>query len=144
MIPIKGNEFGEEQLKLSDVWTWQSDLHASEDSLVPVPLTEDALTEADSLLIHATFVTASGTKLNGLIVYQLGDDEIFAIEVLSGRNKFTFNRNLPDLSFDELKRLAAFLDEDVESLLPIRYSVVPKELAIDDGKFFFQTGTLPK
>ncbi len=32
----------------------------------------------------------------------------------------------------ELKRLAAFLNEDMNSLLPIRYSVVPKELAIDD------------
>lgn len=137
MIRIKSNEFGEEQLKLSEVWTWQSDLHASEDSLVPVPLTEEALTAADSLLIHATFVTASGTKLNGLIVYQFGDDEIFAIEVLSGPDKFTLNRYLPDLSFDELKRLAVFLNEDVESLLPIRFAIVPKELAIDDGKFYF-------
>lgn len=137
MIPIKGDEFGEEQLKVSEVWTWYSDTHASEDLLVPVPLTEDALAEADALLIHATLITASGRTLNGLIVYQFGDDEVFAIEVLSGRNKFTFNRNLPDMSFDELKRLAAFLDEDVESLLPIRYSVIPKGLAIDDGMFSF-------
>ncbi len=137
MFEIKGNEFGEEQFKLSEVWTWQTDLHESEDSLVPVPLTEDALSEADSLLIHATLITASGTVLNGLIVYQLGDDDIFAVEVLSGRIKFTFNKKLPDLSMSELKRLAAFLNEDMNSLLPIRYSVVPKELAIDDGNFVF-------
>jgi|688.fasta_scaffold808638_1 hypothetical protein len=137
MIQIKGSEFGEEQLKLSEVWTWQSNLNESEDSLVPVPLTEYALSEADSLLIHATLVTASGTRLNELIVYQLGDDDVFAVEVLSGRTKFTFNKHVPDLSLDDLKRLAAFLNEDMGSLLPIRYSVAPKELSIDDGEFKF-------
>ncbi len=95
MFEIKGNEFGEEQFKLSEVWTWQTDLHESEDSLVPVPLTEDALSEADSLLIHATLITASGTVLNGLIVYQLGDDDIFAVEVLSGASNSLSIRSFP-------------------------------------------------
>lgn len=137
MIRIKSSEFFEEQLNLSEVWTWQSDLNSSEDSLVPVPLTEEALVEADSLLIHATIFTASGTRLNGLIVYRLGDDDIFALEVLSGRSKFTVNRYLPDLSLNELKRLATFLNQDIDSLLPLRYVVVPKELFISGGTFSF-------
>jgi len=135
--PIKTSNFYEEHLKLSSVWTWQSDLHRSEDSLVPVPLTEDALAKADSLLIHAEFQTASGTQLTGLIVYQFGDDEVFAIEVLAADQKFTFNKHVSDLSLEELKRLASFLNENVEDLLPIKYSVVPKEIAIEEGKFSF-------
>jgi hypothetical protein len=137
MTPIKANEFGIEQFKRSGVWTWQSDLHASEDSLVPVPLNEEALAEADSLLIHTKFVTASDTELVGLVVYQLGDDEVFAIEVLTEGQRFTFNKHVPDLSMEELQRLAIVLDQNVDDLRPFRYSIQVKELAIEDGEFTF-------
>lgn len=135
--PIKASEFGSEHLKLSSAWTWQNDLHQNEDSLVPVLLTEEGLAEVDSLLISSKFRTSSGTELEGLIVYQLGDDEVFAIEVLAEGQRFTFNKHLSDLSLKELKRLSSYLNEDVDRILPIQYSVVPKELILEDGKFTF-------
>jgi hypothetical protein len=137
MTPIKASEFNSEHLKLSNVWTWQGDLYQTEDSLIPVPLTEEALTQADSLLIHSKFKTSSGTELGGLVVYQLGDDEIFAIEILAGNQRFTFNKHLSDLSQEDLNRLATYLNEKVDHLLPIQYSLVPRELAIEDGEFTF-------
>jgi hypothetical protein len=137
MPPIKASKFSSKHLELSDVWTWQGDLYASEDSLIPVPLTEEELAEADSLLIHSKFRTASGTELVGLIVYQLGDDEVFSIEILAREHKFTFNKYLSDLSQEELARLATYLNEKVDDLLPIQYSLIPKEIAIEDGEFTF-------
>lgn len=137
MMPIKDSEFGEDELKQGVVWTWTSDLHTSEDSLVQVPLTEEALSEADSLLIRAVIVTGAGRSLNGLVVYHMGKAEVFAIEVMLGREKFTFNKYLSEFVREELARLASFLKEDVEGLLPIRYSIVPKQLAINDGEFTF-------
>ena len=137
MVRIKASEFGVKHLKLSGIWTWQRDLHESEDSLVPVPLSDEALAEADSLLIHATMETASGIALEGLIVCDRGSDEVFAIEVLVDGQRFTFNKYVPEMSFEELDRLALYLKVDRSSLLPIHYSIVPKELAIDDGVFEF-------
>jgi hypothetical protein len=137
MTPIKASEFSEKHLELSGVWTWQGDLHESEDSLVPVPLTEEALEEAKTLLIHAQFETASGRRLHGLVVYQLGDVEIYAIEILIGSQKFTFNKHVPDLSTTELNRLALSVHEDAKHLLPIRYAIVPRQLSIESGEFFF-------
>lgn len=137
MTRIKASEFQGEHLKLSGVWTWQGDLYESEDSLVPVPLTEEALAAANSLLIHAEFQTASGIALEGLIVYELGGDEVFAIEVLTNGLRFTFNKHVPEMSIEELDRLALYLNVDRSTLLPLHYSVVPKELAIGDGEFGF-------
>lgn len=136
MVKIKESEFSEKHLELSDVWTWQSDLYESEDSLIPVSLTEDALEDAGTLLIHAQFETASGIQLHGLIVYQLGDVEVNAIEILIGDQKFTFNKYVPDLSTAELSRLALSVHEDAKHLLPIRYAIVPRELSIESGEFF--------
>jgi hypothetical protein len=137
MTPIKASEFSIEHFKLSNVWTWQGDLYENEDSLIPVTLTEEALAEADSLLIHSNFKTSSGTELEGLVIYQLGDNEVFAIEILVGGQSFTFNKHLSDLSQEELNRLATCLNEKVDYLLPIRYSLVPKEIDIEDGEFTF-------
>lgn len=137
MGPIKSSDFSAEHLKLSGVWTWSQDLYDSEDSLVPVPLTEDALAEAETLLIHAKLRTATGRAFDGLIVYQLGVDQVFAIEILTNDEKFTFNKNVPDMSMDELKRLATLIGDDASAMLPISYEVVPRELAIETGLFSF-------
>ncbi|HVX60630.1 MAG TPA: hypothetical protein VHC19_08510, partial [Pirellulales bacterium] len=96
-----------------------------------------ALAAANSLLIHAEFQTASGIALEGLIVYELGGDEVFAIEVLTNGLRFTFNKHVPEMSIEELDRLALYLNVDRSTLLPLHYSVVPKELAIGDGEFGF-------
>jgi hypothetical protein len=137
MDRIKASEFREEHLKLGSVWTWSSDVHESEDSLVQVPLTEDALAEADSLLVSAVFETAQGDSLNGLVVYAMGSGTVFAIEILSGDQAFTFNKNAREPGIAELRRLAAHLSRDADTLLPIKYRVLPNELAIPPASFSF-------
>lgn len=134
---VKSSEFREEHLKLSGVWAWQSDLQEAEEYLVPVPLTKDAMSNEDSLLIHARIRARSGTLLSGLVVHQPGIDEIFALEVLVANNRFTFNKYAPELSLAELRRLAVFLNEKEDTLLPFQYSVVPQELQFKDDMFSF-------
>lgn len=136
-IKVINSSFTEQHLELSDVWTWQSDLHEDENILVPVPMTEEALQEAGSLLVSARFETASKVQLRGLVIYHLGADDVFAIDVLIGNQSFTLNKHFADLSQPELKRLATYLNQDVGSLLPIRYTLVPTELDIESGEFFW-------
>jgi hypothetical protein len=137
MDAIKSSEFCAAHLKLSSVWTWGQGLCESEDLLVPVPLTESALAEAETLLIHARLQTATGRAFDGLIVYQLGCDQVFAVEILTNYGKFTFNTNVPDMSRGELKRLSMIVGDDASAMLPFRYEVVPRELAIKSGLFSF-------
>lgn len=135
MTAIKIYEFREEHLDLSAVWTWESDPFKPEDSLIPVPLTTEAIALADSLLIHSEFKTPSGKTLQGLIIMSPLAEDVFAINVLSGEQAFTFNRQLRDLSEDDLNRLARLLSEDPGNIFPLRYSVVAEELLIPDGEF---------
>jgi hypothetical protein len=137
MDPIKSSDFSAKHLKLSGVWMWSQDLYDSEDSLVPVPMTEDALAEAETLLIHAKLRTATGKEFDGLIVYQIGVDQVFAVEILTNNEKFTLNKNVADISTDELKRLATIIGDDASEMLPISYQVVPRQLAIETGLFSF-------
>jgi hypothetical protein len=62
-------------------------------------------------------------------------EDVFAITVLSGEQAFTFNRQLRELSEDDLNRLARLLSEDPGNIFPLRYSVVAEELLIPDGEF---------
>ncbi|WP_420998315.1 hypothetical protein ACKI2N_031965 [Cupriavidus sp. 30B13] len=137
MAQIKASDFREEHLKLGDVWTWSNQLHESEDFLVTVPLTEDALAEVDSLLVRASFETAQGDALEGLVVYAMGRGNVFAIEIFEGDQKFTFNRFAREPSLAELRRLAAHLNKDADKLLPITYKVVSQKLAIPSDSFAF-------
>jgi len=135
MIAIKCSEFREEHLKLSAAWTWENDPCQSEDSLIPVPITTEAIAQADSLLIHSNFKTPTGRTLTGLIILGELDEDVLAIEILSGEQSFTFNRFLPDLAEDDLDRLSRLLSEDADNIFPLHYSVVPQTLAIPDGEF---------
>ena len=135
MTAIKSSEFREEHLELNAVWTWESDPFKPEDSLIPVPLTAETIALADSLIIHSEFKTPSGKTLQGLIIMSPLDEDVFAINVLSGEQAFTFNRLLPELSEDDLIQLARFLSEDPGNIFPLRYSVVAEELLIPDGEF---------
>lgn len=135
MTAIKSSEFREEHLDLSAFWTWESDPFKPEESLIPVPLTTEAIALADTLLIHSEFKTPSAKTLQGLIIMSPLTDDVFAIEVLSGEQSFTFNRQLRELSEDDLNRLARLLSEDPGNIFPLRYSVVAEELLIPDGEF---------
>ena len=135
MVKIRSSDFKEEHLRLGDVWTWSRELTESEDSLVAVPLTEDALSEADSLLVRADFRTAQGDVLRGLVMYAMGTGSVFAIEILSGSESFTLNAAARELSRGELNRLAGHLKKDPATLLPIAYTIAPKALAIPPGTY---------
>jgi len=137
MAHIKASEFNEDHLKQGGVWAWSSDLHDSEDVLVEVPLTEESLSNLDSLLIRANITTANGDLLHGLVIYSMGRAEVFAIEILDGEQKFTLNRFAPDLSRGELTRLAAHLSKDGEELLPMKYEITVEQLDIPSGLFGF-------
>jgi hypothetical protein len=137
MVEIKDIEFREKHLELGDVWTWSTDLHESEDALVLLTLTEEVLASADSLLIRSHFTTALGNSMQGLIVYAVGSNDVFAIEVLIADQKFTFNQLASALSHAELRRLALHLGEDANALLPIKYCVATVALNIAPGLFSF-------
>ena len=94
MTAIKNSEFREEHLELSAVWMWESDPFKPEESLIPAPLTTEAIALADSLLIHSEFKTPSGKTLQGLIIMSPLTEDVFAINVLSGEQAFTFNTQL--------------------------------------------------
>lgn len=137
MAQIKASDFREEHLRLGDVWTWSSELDKSEDFLVTVPLTEDALADVDSLLVRASFETARGDALEGLVVYAMGRGNVFAIEILSGDQRFTFNRVAREPSRAELRRLATHLNADADKLLPITYKIASEKLSIPSEPFMF-------
>ena len=137
MVQIKSSDFNEDHLKLGGVWAWSSDPKEAEYFLVSVPLTEESLSEVESLLIHANFVTADGDLLRGLIVYSMGSADVFAIEILDGEKKFTFNKFARDISRNELIRLAECVGKDAAKLLPISYEIAVRELSIPAGFFTF-------
>lgn len=139
MTKVRASDFHVDHFELSEVWTWSRDIKDDEDLLVPVHLSEDELSQADSLLIHSQFKTQSGCLLEGLVVYDVASDEVFAIEVLHNGQRFTLNRYAPDLSEGERNRLASSLRLESTSLHSIDYSIVPRELAIDDGVFLLGT-----
>jgi hypothetical protein len=127
-------------MKLSDlyaypVWTWSGDLMSSEDTLVPVQMTQAGLAEADSLLIHAEFLTARGASHDGLVIYDPDLDEVFAIELFLDECRVTLNRHLRDLSNLELRRYEALTGEHPRGVLPIQYRIMAESLEIGPGIF---------
>lgn len=122
-------------LQNSPVWAWKSDPFQSEDLLVPVAMKEEDLVAQDTLLIHANFLTASGVEREGLVVYDLDLDEVFAVEFLIGKDRITLNRNVSDISCRELERYAQITGESADGVLPIRFQVAPQELAIAPASF---------
>ena len=134
MDRIKAFELQLDDLKRHPVWTWCSELDQPEDSLVPVELTEDALNEADSLLVVAKFTTAMGTEHEGLIVYDRDLDEVFAIEIFLQSDRITMNSRIPEIgSMLDLYERATGLSR--EGLLPLRYAVDSSLLNIASGVF---------
>ena len=137
MERINSSEFGLEELRRYPVWTWYSDMYSNEDTLTPVPMTIDALADADSLLIHAMFLTGAGERLEGLVIYHLGSEEVFAIKIFSDGERFTFNKYAPEFSAEQLQKYAQYSGDNQETILPFHYEVVPENLAVEPGEFSF-------
>jgi len=108
---------------------------SSEDTLVPVPMTRAALAEADSLLIHAKFLTAHGISHEGLVIYDLDLDEVFAIDLFLGDSHVILNKHVRDLSNLELERYEALTGEHPGGVLPIQYHIMAESLDIGPGIF---------
>lgn len=109
----------------------------SEDLLIPVPQGEVAIADADSLLIHSKLRTASCKEFTGLVICQSGTYEVFAIEIFAKDQRFTFNKNVYDMSMDELKRFATLINGKIDHMMPIHFEVVPDGLPLKQGSFSF-------
>ncbi|WP_111860486.1 hypothetical protein [Acinetobacter sp. CFCC 10889] len=133
MIEIRSGDLSLKDLQNHGVWTWNSDLYQNEDLLVVVPITSDIFTDHETLLIHAAFTIGNGTQLEGLIVYDVSSNEVFAIELFIGDRKITLNVNLPDISLTELN-----FDNNInDQVFPIQFKAIPSELSMIKGEFSF-------
>ncbi len=135
MEPILLSEFGLPHLRMHGVWSWSDDLYENIDYMVPVELTEDGLAEAGTLKIYSRLETSSGKHFEGTITYALIAHEVYALTVMLENETYTLNKYLPEESWQDLEKLALRIDDKAEKMLPIRYSIVPKELSIDAGFF---------
>ncbi|NHZ67129.1 hypothetical protein [Massilia genomosp. 1] len=137
MINIKSKDLKLADLHIHAVWTWSADLMDSEDILIPVKITREALADADTLLIHAKFHTAGGASHEGLIVYDPDLDNVFAIELFLGDARITLNRNSKDLSNLELQRYEKLTGNNCNNVLPIQYEITTRDLPISPAEFTF-------
>lgn len=124
--------FTEEHLEVSDLWRWQEG--AREDAFL-VPLEAEAVPERAPLLVRALLRLPVGRTLQGLLAYDPCGQDVHAVQVLIGRQCFTFNKYLPEASFEEVLALADHLGVGTGGVLPLRYSVVRDALALQDGQF---------
>lgn len=132
--------FTEEHLELSDLWRWQDGMR--EDAFL-VPLTTSAeVAPGDSLLlVRALFRLAAGVEVQGLLAYDPIGQDVYAVQVLIGRDSFSINKYLPEASFEEVLSLAERLRVSTGGVLPLRYSVVRQALAVRDGQFTLWLGS---
>lgn len=137
MTEVKSKDLKLAELHLHPVWTWAGDLMDSEDILIPVELTRKALADADTLLVHAKFRTASGASHEGLIVYDPDLEDVFAIELFLSDDRITLNRNVIDLSELELQRYEKITGNNCNGVLPIQYQIMTKNLPISPAEFTF-------
>lgn len=135
MARIKASELSVSDLQRHPVWKWSDELEQSEDSVVPVELTEDALADADSLMIYARFKTAAGNEHEGIVVFDPDLEEVFAIELFVPGDKITLNVRLPELATKMLERYAIATGYSASDILPIRYRMNASSLNVAPGEF---------
>lgn len=135
MILIKSKDLSLTDLQNHGVWTWSSDLYQNEDLLVAVPITPEGLADPETLLIYAAFKMANGAQLEGVVVYDPDLDEVFAIELFLGDTRITLNRNLLDISIEELKQYIDFSNDINCQVFSIQFQAIPRELLMIKGEF---------
>lgn len=136
---VRLDQFTEEHLELSDLWCWQGG--AREDAfLVPLAMSAEVAPGVSLLLVRALFRLPAGIELQGLLAYDPLDQDVYAVQVLIGRDSYSFNKYLPEASFEEVLALADHLKVSTGGVLPLRYSVVRQALAIQDGDFTLWLG----
>lgn len=136
---VRLDQFTEEHLELSDLWRWQDG--AREDVfLVPLATAAEVAPGVALLLVRALFRLPAGIELQGLLVYDPVGQDVYAVQVLIGRDSYCFNKYLPEASFEEVLALADRLKLSTGGVLPLRYSVVRQALAVRDGQFTLWLG----
>lgn len=136
---VRLDQFTEEHLELSDLWRWQDG--AREDAfLVPLATAAEVAPGVSLLLVRAMFRLPSGIEVQGLLAYDPIGQDVYAVQVLIGRDSYCFNKYLPEASFEEVLALADRLKVGTGGVLPLRYSVVRQALAVRDGQFTLWLG----
>ncbi|MFS2127065.1 hypothetical protein [Pseudomonas sp. Pseusp97] len=136
---VRLDQFTEEHLELSDLWRWQDGVR--EDAfLVPLATAAEVGPGVSLLLVRALFRLPAGIELQGLLVYDPFGQDVYAVQVLIGRDSYSFNKYLPEASFEEVLALADRLKLSTGGVLPLRYSVVREALALRDGQFTLWLG----
>lgn len=136
---VRLDHFTEEHLELSDLWRWQEGVR-EDVFLVPLATAAEVLPGVSLLLVRALFRLPAGIELQGLLAYDPVGQDIYAVQVLIGRDSYAFNKYLPEASFEEVLALADRLKVSTGSVLPMRYSVVRQALAVCDGQFTLWLG----
>ncbi len=131
---VRLDQFTEDHLELSDLWRWQDGVR-EEAFLVPLATAAEMGAGVSLLLVRALFRLPEGIDLQGLLVYDPVEQDIYAVQVLIGRDSYSFNKYLPEASFEEVLALADRLKVSTGGVLPLRYSVVRQALAVRDGQF---------
>ncbi|MCJ1881881.1 hypothetical protein [Pseudomonas nitroreducens] len=134
---VRLDQFTEEHLELGDLWRLQ-DGRREECFLIPLRATQAG--QLGPLLVRALFRLPSGAQLQGLMAYDAERDDVYALQVLIGGESFSFNKYLPEVSFEEVLALADRLGVGAGGVLPVRYSVVRGAMPIRDGRFTLWIG----
>lgn len=138
MSQIRSKDLRLVDLHKHGVWTWSSDLYQAEDLLVAVSMkSEEGLAEFETLLIHAVFTLANGQILEGIIVYDLDLETVFAIELFIEDTRIALNQYLPDISLKELKQNTTLNTEINSQIFPIRFEAIPRTFSTIKGEFSF-------
>ncbi|MFJ3053661.1 MULTISPECIES: hypothetical protein [Pseudomonas nitroreducens/multiresinivorans group] len=129
--------FTEEHLELGDLWQLQD---GRREECFLIPLMAAQVEQSGPLLVRALFRLPSGDQLQGLMTYDADSDDVYALHVLIGGESFSFNKYLPEASFEEVLALADRLGVGTGGVLPVRYSVVRDAMPIRDGRFTLWIG----
>lgn len=136
---VRLDQFTEEHLELSDLWRWQEGVR-EDVFLVPLATAAEVVPGVSLLLVRALFRLPAGIELQGLLAYDPVGQDIYAVQVLIGRDSYALNKYLPEASFEEVLALADRLKVSTGSVLPMRYSVVRQAMPIPDGGFTLWLG----
>ncbi|MDH0289764.1 hypothetical protein N7414_11615 [Pseudomonas sp. GD04087] len=136
---VRLDQFTEEHLELSDLWRWQDGVR-EQAFLVPLATAAGVVPDVSLLLVRALFRLPVGIELQGLLAYDPLGQDVYAVQVLIGPESFSFNKYLPEASFEEVLALADHLGVGTGAVLPVRYSVVRDAVPIRDGHFTLWVG----
>lgn len=134
---VRLESFTEEHLELSDLWLLRE---GRGEECFLVPLEDRPEAQPARLLVRALFRLPGGPQLQGLLAFDPDAMDVYAVQVLIGHDSYSFNKYLPEASFEEVLELADRLKVSTGGVLPLSYSVVREAMPIRDGHFTLWLG----